>query len=50
MRCVAEGVETQAQKEALLQAGCIYGQGFLFDPPLPAEAFEKKYLQGPQMQ
>lgn len=50
MRCVAEGVETQAQKEVLLQAGCIYGQGFLFDPPLSAEAFEKKYLHGTQKQ
>ena len=47
---VAEGVETQAQKEVLLQAGCIYGQGFLFDPPLSAEAFEKKYLHGTQKQ
>lgn len=50
MRCVAEGVETQAQKEVLLQAGRIYGQGFLFDPPLSAEAFEKKYLHGTQKQ
>ena len=50
MRCVAEGVETQAQKEVLLQAGCIYGHGFLFDPPLSAEAFEKKYLHGTQKQ
>lgn len=44
MHCVAEGVETQAQVEALARAGCIYGQGYCFDRPLSADAFEKKYL------
>jgi EAL domain-containing protein (putative c-di-GMP-specific phosphodiesterase class I) len=35
---VAEGVETEAQRAALLEIGCTAGQGFLFSPPLPAEA------------
>lgn len=29
---IAEGVETQEQRELLLQMGCHYGQGFLFSP------------------
>ena len=48
MACVAEGVETQAQIDALIQAGCTYGQGYRFDRPLPAEEFEKKYVLSTQ--
>ena len=44
MLCVAEGVETQAQIDALSKAGCVYGQGYYFDRPLSADGFEKKYL------
>jgi len=33
---VAEGIETEAQRRALVQMGCIYGQGFLFGRPQPA--------------
>jgi hypothetical protein len=45
MICVAEGVETKAQASALLEMGCIYAQGFLYDRPLTADALEKKYLE-----
>ena len=45
MKCVAEGVETQIQKEILLEAGCVYGQGYYFDRPMPAWKFEEKYLK-----
>ena len=38
---VAEGVETQAQREVLLRLGCAYAQGFLFGRPMPAEAFAR---------
>jgi EAL domain-containing protein (putative c-di-GMP-specific phosphodiesterase class I) len=34
---VAEGIETQAQAERLVQLGYRLGQGFLFARPLPAE-------------
>jgi diguanylate cyclase (GGDEF)-like protein/PAS domain S-box-containing protein len=36
---VPEGIETQAQREALLALGCRYGQGFLFGRPAPASAY-----------
>ena len=38
---IAEGVETMAHVELLKQYGCFYGQGYLFDKPLPKEFFEK---------
>ncbi len=46
MICVAEGVENQKQIDALLNAGCIYAQGYYYDRPMPAEEFEEKYLCG----
>lgn len=33
---VAEGIETEEQREILQGAGCRTGQGFLFSPPVPA--------------
>jgi EAL domain-containing protein (putative c-di-GMP-specific phosphodiesterase class I) len=38
--CVAEGVETDMQREALLRDGCLLAQGFLFSRPIPAPQFE----------
>jgi diguanylate cyclase (GGDEF)-like protein/PAS domain S-box-containing protein len=40
MRVVAEGVETETQRDLLLQAGCDHGQGFLFARPMSPAAFE----------
>jgi EAL domain-containing protein (putative c-di-GMP-specific phosphodiesterase class I) len=37
---VAEGVETEAQLDALKTLGCDAFQGYLFSRPIPAEAFE----------
>lgn len=34
---VAEGVETAAQRDLLLDLGCRYGQGYLFAPARPVE-------------
>jgi hypothetical protein len=36
---VAEGVETQAQRDFLIECGCKLMQGYLVSPPLPLEAF-----------
>jgi diguanylate cyclase (GGDEF)-like protein len=38
LRVVAEGVETQAQRELLTQLGCDFAQGFYFSEPMAAEA------------
>ena len=35
---VPEGIETEAQRDALLALGCRYGQGFLFGRPEPLAA------------
>lgn len=34
---IAEGVETAAQRDALREAGCAYGQGYHFSAPLEAD-------------
>lgn len=36
---VAEGVETERQRQGLLQRGCQYGQGFLFAEAVPVGEF-----------
>jgi len=38
---IAEGVETEAQRDFLAAAGCHAYQGYFFSRPLPLEAFEK---------
>ena len=35
LEVVAEGVETQEQRQCLLDLGCVYGQGFLFAAAQP---------------
>jgi EAL domain-containing protein (putative c-di-GMP-specific phosphodiesterase class I) len=39
MQVIAEGIETEAQYEALIQLGCEYGQGYLFARPAPAHVW-----------
>jgi len=41
LKVIAEGIETEAQRELLKTMGCDYGQGYLFSKPLPANEFEQ---------
>ncbi|MCK5828776.1 MAG: EAL domain-containing protein [Methylococcales bacterium] len=41
LNVIAEGIETEEQRQLLLSAGCNYGQGYLFSKPVPAAKFEK---------
>lgn len=38
LKVIAEGVETPAQRSSLERAGCHNIQGFLYSPPIPADA------------
>ena len=40
LKVIAEGVETEAQRKLLINAGCDYAQGYLFSRPVPSEVFE----------
>jgi EAL domain-containing protein (putative c-di-GMP-specific phosphodiesterase class I) len=37
---IAEGVETEEQRQLLVNKGCIHFQGYLFGKPVPIEQFE----------
>jgi EAL domain-containing protein (putative c-di-GMP-specific phosphodiesterase class I) len=41
LRVIAEGVETNDQREFLLERNCATMQGFLFSRPVPAAEFER---------
>ncbi len=42
---IAEGVENETQLQLLKKLGCAIVQGYYFSKPLPAEEFERKYLE-----
>jgi diguanylate cyclase (GGDEF)-like protein/PAS domain S-box-containing protein len=50
LNVIAEGVETDAQRELLFNKGCRYYQGYLFGKPMPIELFDAKFcaLKGGQ--
>jgi len=37
---IAEGVETEEQKQCLMDLNCMYFQGYLFGKPMPIDKFE----------
>jgi sensor c-di-GMP phosphodiesterase-like protein len=44
LQVIAEGIETEAQRDWLAAAGVEYGQGFLFARAVPSDIFEQRYL------
>ena len=45
MKVIAEGVESDSQKQLLIEMGCDYGQGYLLSKPLTVDKFEAFLLQ-----
>lgn len=48
VKTIAEGIETTAQLQFLMEHGCEQGQGFLFSEPLPADEVVT-FLQEPNI-
>jgi EAL domain-containing protein (putative c-di-GMP-specific phosphodiesterase class I) len=46
LHVVAEGVETESQRDFLERSGCHAFQGFLFSPPVTTDAFERLLVEG----
>ncbi|MDT4330938.1 EAL domain-containing protein [Methylomonas sp. MED-D] len=46
LKVIAEGVETERQRDLLKSIGCDYGQGYWFSPPVPAELFTQRFSLG----
>ncbi len=43
LKVIAEGVETELQRDLLTQVGCDYAQGYFYSKPVPAVDFEKLF-------
>jgi EAL domain-containing protein (putative c-di-GMP-specific phosphodiesterase class I) len=41
LEVLAEGVETEAQRQALTDLGCLFYQGYLFAPAIPEREFDR---------
>jgi EAL domain-containing protein (putative c-di-GMP-specific phosphodiesterase class I) len=48
LEVIAEGVETESQREFLYKSGCNLFQGYLFSQPLASEPFDS-YLSGKKL-
>ena len=46
LQVIAEGVETEGQREFLLESDCRYAQGYLFSPAVPADEISYGWLSG----
>lgn len=41
---IAEGIETEQQRDLLVSAGCDFGQGYFFSRPKPPQEFEAMFV------
>jgi EAL domain-containing protein (putative c-di-GMP-specific phosphodiesterase class I) len=41
LNVIAEGVETESQRQFLSEENCTHYQGYLFGRPVPIDEFEK---------
>ncbi len=48
LNVIAEGVETDTQKEFLVESGCVNLQGYYYCEPMSSDKIEKKCLKNPQ--
>jgi diguanylate cyclase (GGDEF)-like protein len=46
LKVVAEGVETEQQRQHVLNVACDYLQGYIFAKPVPKDEFYQRYLLG----
>jgi diguanylate cyclase (GGDEF)-like protein/PAS domain S-box-containing protein len=46
LRVIAEGVETEPQREVLRHLGCDYAQGYFYSPPVTAETAHRMLALG----
>ncbi len=45
LEIIAEGIETEAQKEFIREHGCRFAQGYLYSRPVPAEEISKVLVE-----
>ncbi|GAB3549308.1 hypothetical protein GCM10027343_30820 [Noviherbaspirillum agri] len=45
LEVIAEGVETEEQRDVLIHQGCVAFQGYLFGRPMPADEFSELVLR-----
>jgi diguanylate cyclase (GGDEF)-like protein/PAS domain S-box-containing protein len=48
LKVIAEGIETEGQKEFFIDCKCDYGQGYLFSRPVTSELFEDYFVKNYQ--
>lgn len=50
MKSIAEGIENEEQLNELKNKGCMIGQGYYFEKPLPIKEFEEKYKKNKKVE
>ena len=45
LKVIAEGIESEQQKNLLIEAGCDFDQGFLFSKAVPAQEFQRNFIR-----